>query len=360
MVDKSQQDDSRSGGPGQEKRHGPVDLSVIIVSWNVRELLAGCLQSLSEDAAFCWAAPCDRPAPSDGVATARRRTAEVIVVDNASHDDTAEALAEGFPWVQVIANRENLGFTAGNNLGLAVSRGRYVFFLNPDTRVVAPAIGILLDYLESHPAVGIAGPELRYGDGSLQSSKRHFPTLATALLESTPLAWHIPAHANRWARHYHMQDEPGASGEGVSTNGQSVDWLVGAALMARRAVVEQIGGFDERYFMYSEELDWCRRAKESGWEIAFVPGARITHYEGKSSEQAVAMRHIRFQTSRVRYFRKFHGPWAAGVLRVGLLVAFGGEWLLEAAKWLAGSKRPMRCSRLRAYALLLRSGLRLD
>ena len=145
--------------------------------------------------------------------------------------------------------------------------------------------------------------------------------------------------------------------DAAQSDGQPVDWLVGAALMLRRELLDQIGAFDEQYFMYSEELDLCHRAKDAGWGIDYVPAAQVTHYEGRSSEQAVALRHIRFQTSRVRYFRKFHGPWIAGLLRWGILLSFAGEWLLEGVKWLAGSKRELRVARLRAYGLLLRSGL---
>ena len=139
-----------------------------------------------------------------------------------------------------------------------------------------------------------------------------------------------------------------------------MDWVVGAALTVRREVLAQIGGFDEGYFMYSEELDLCRRIREAGWRIVYLPAAQVIHYEGKSSEQVVAARHIRFQTSKVRYFRKFHGPRQAEMLRVFILASFAVEWLFEAGKWLLGSRRPLRCARIAAYGQLLRSGLRLS
>ena len=230
----------------------------------------------------------------------------------------------------------------------------------------------MVSYLEAHPDVGVVGPQLCYGDGSLQSSRRRFPTFGSALFESTPLAWHWPD--NPWARRYRMEDQ----GSGIrdqeaggreqdevaagllSHTGQDVDWLVGAALLTRRTVLDQVGGFDEGYFMYSEELDWCQRVKTAGWRVVYLPSAQIIHYEGKSSEQVVAARHIRFQTSKVRYFRKFHGRLAAATLRVFLLAAFAVEWVIEAGKWLLGSKRPLRRERMAAYAQLLASGLRYD
>jgi N-acetylglucosaminyl-diphospho-decaprenol L-rhamnosyltransferase len=326
------------------------DLSIITVSWNVRDLLRACQKSLTID---------NRPStiadPSSIVY--RLSSVEIIVVDNASADGSAAMVAAEFPAVRLIANAENVGFTRGNNQGLAVARGRYVFFLNPDTEVVGDALVTMVTYLDAHPGIGALGPLLRYGDGSLQSSRRRFPTFATALFESTPLAWHWPG--NPWARRYRMEDQGSGNREqGTGVGGQDVDWVVGAALVVRREVLAQVGGFDEGYFMYSEELDLCRRIKEAGWQIVYLPTAQIIHHEGKSSEQVVAARHIRFQTSKVRYFRKFHGPSQAEALRVFILASFAVEWLLEACKWLLGSRRPLRRERMGAYGQLLRSGLR--
>ena len=337
------------------------DLSIIIVSWNVRELLRGCLASISRNqgSGVRGQPQAMPPLTPDSCLL----TPEIIVIDNASSDGSAAMVAAEFPQVRLIANADNRGFTGGNNQGIAVAQGRYVFFLNPDTVVMGDALAALVSYLEAHPDVGVVGPQLRYGDGSLQSSRRRFPTFGSALFESTPLAWHWPD--NPWARRYRMEDQGSGSREQdevaaglLSHTGQDVDWLVGAALLTRRTVLDQVGGFDEGYFMYSEELDWCRRVKTAGWRVVYLPSAQIIHYEGKSSEQVVAARHIRFQTSKVRYFRKFHGRLAAATLRVFLLAAFAVEWVIEAGKWLLGSKRPLRRERMAAYAQLLASGLR--
>jgi len=328
------------------------DLSIIIVSWNVRDLLRACLASLAAGAAASAEGPL--------------LTVEVIVVDNASADGSAAMVAAEFPAVQLIANQENRGFTGGNNQGLALARGRYVLFLNPDTVVSPGALYTMVAYMEAHPKVGALGPRLRYGDGSLQSSARRFPTVTTVLFESTPLAWHWPD--NPWARAYRMEDG-GLQVPGYKLKvdkfqpstfqpATHVDWVVGAALLTRRAVLDEIGGFDEGYFMYSEELDWCRRAALAGWQTVYLPTAEIIHYEGKSSEQVVAARHIRFHRSRVRYFRKFHGRAAAETVRLAVLGMFAVEWLLEAGKWLLGSRRALRRERLAAYRQLLKSGLR--
>ncbi len=278
-------------------------------------------------------------------------------MDNASADGSAAMVAADFPGVRLIANTENAGFTRGNNQGVAVARGRYVFFLNPDAEVVGDALATMVAYMDAHPEVGALGPQLRYGDGSLQSSRRRFPTFATALFESTPLAWHWPG--NPWARRYRMEDgKILVVGEASEVLAEPVDWVVGAALMTRRTLLDRIGGFDEGYFMYSEELDWCRRAKDAGWQIVYLPAAQVIHHEGKSSEQVVAARHIRFQASKVRYFRKYHGRSQAAALRVFILTSFAVEWLIEAGKWLLGSMRTLRRERMVAYGQLLRSGLR--
>jgi len=342
-----------------------LDLSVIIVNWNVRDLLRNCLNSLLASPGIEWG---DRRGNREGsplptLSEAKSCVAdeapfsvkgEVIVVDNASSDGSAAMVASVFPRVRLVSSPENLGFTGGNNCAIPLSLGRYVLFLNPDTEVVGNALAAMVACLEGHPEIGALGPELRYGDGSLQSSRRRFPTFAMALFESTPLAWHWPDNA--WARRYRMDDVPMPTAE--SGEVQVVDWVVGAALLVRRATLDQVGGFDEGYFMYSEELDWCRRAVTSGWQVAYFAGAQIVHHEGKSSEQRIATRHIRFQTSKVRYFRKVRGALVAGALRVSVLAMFSAEWALEAVKWLLGSRRDLRRERIEAYGQLLKSGLR--
>ncbi|MBX7234740.1 MAG: glycosyltransferase family 2 protein [Caldilineales bacterium] len=303
--------------------------SVIIVSWNVRDLLLRCLANLRQEA--------------EGTEV------EIIVVDNASQDGTVAAVRAGFPEVQVIANQENRGFTGGNNQGLAVARGEYFFLLNPDTEVRPGALLELRRYLETHPQVGILGPRLRYADGSIQPSRRRFPTLLTLFTESTIVQEAWPGLP--WFGRFYLADRS-------PEETQAVDWVVGAAMFVRRQVYEQVGGLDEGFFMYSEELDWCRRAAAAGWQVIYHPAAEVMHYEGRSSEQVVAARHIHFFSSRVRYTRNYHGRLAAGCLRAWLLATFVWQWLREAAKWLLGHKRDLRRRRMAAYRQVLASRLR--
>jgi N-acetylglucosaminyl-diphospho-decaprenol L-rhamnosyltransferase len=311
-----------------------MDISIIIVSWNVHDLLRKCLLSLKQQ--------------TEALSRVCRLSSEILIVDNASSDGTVEMLRAEFPDARVIANAENTGFTRANNQALAVAQGRYLFLLNPDTELRAGALQTLYDYAEAHPRVGIIGPQLFYGDGSLQSSRRRFPTLATAFLESTKLQQWFPR--NRTLTHYYMLD----TRDDVT---QEVDWINGSAMFVRRAMYDQVGGLDEGFFMYSEELDWCYRTKRAGWQIVYLPTAQVTHYEGKSSEQVVAQRDIYFHSSKVRFFRKTRGAFVAEILRAFLLLMFVYQIAEESAKWLMGHKRALRAARVKAYWQVVKSGL---
>lgn len=307
-----------------------MDISINIVSWNVRDLLRNCLRSISLQT------------------TGLVQETEIIVVDNASSDGTAEMLHGEFPDVRVIANSENVGFTRGNNQAFAVARGRYFFLLNPDTELRPNALANLIAYTDAHPRIGILGPQLYYGDGSLQSSRRRFPTLATAFLESTKLQQWFP-HSSVLTRYYMLDTRDDET--------QEVDWVNGSAMFVRRELYEQIGGFDEGFFMYSEELDWCYRAKQAGWQIVYLPTAQVTHWEAKSSDQAAALRDIYFHSSKVRFFRKYRGAFVAEILRAFLLLTFVYQMIEEGSKWLLGHKRALRAQRVKAYWRVLKSRL---
>lgn len=306
------------------------DISILIVSWNVRELLRRAIASVLADAGDV--------------------RIEIVVVDNASQDGTVEMLRADFPQVRVIANMENVGFTRGNNQALEMAQGRYLFLLNPDTELERGALAALMGYMDApeNARVGIVGPQLVYADGSLQSSRRRFPKFSTALLESTKLQEWFPR--NEILTDYYLLD---TDNQAI----QDVDWVVGAAMFVRREVYEQIGGLDERFFMYSEELDWCFRVKTAGWHVVYFPKARVLHYEGKSSEQVLAQRDIYFHSSKVRYFKKHHGAFQGELLRYFLLGMFAYQMLEEGVKYVVGHKRELRKERVRAYGKVLASGL---
>ena len=302
-----------------------ADLSIVIVSWNVRDYLAACLDSIR--------------------ASAGDLDIEVIVVDSYSGDGTVEMVRERYPWVKFLPQSANIGFTRGNNLGLAAAQGRYLMLLNPDTEIVGDALLCMVHYLDEHPRVGVVGPNTRNADGSAQSTRRRFPTFITALFEST---WLQPIAPRQVLDYYYARDI--ADGDTAE-----VDWVQGSALMMRRKVYGQIGGLDEQYIMFSEEMDWCKRARNVGWRVVYLGGARIVHHGGKSTEQVSAMAHIYFQTSKIRYFRKFHGPLAAAALRVFLVSSYIEQWLIESAKGVVGHKRALRQERARLYWKVIRS-----
>jgi N-acetylglucosaminyl-diphospho-decaprenol L-rhamnosyltransferase len=304
-----------------------IDLSVVVLNWNVRDLLGRCLASLRAD----------------------RYALEIIVVDNASHDDSVAMVREKYPQVTLIANVENRGFTGGNNQGIEVSHGRYVMVLNPDTEVLGDAIDRVVDYLDRQLDVGALGPQLLNPDRSVQSSRRRFPTLTTAFFESTWLQGLAPRGL---LAHYYMDDV-------APDHTHEVDWLNGACTVFRREALDRVGVYDaQNFFMYSEELDLCRRVKEAGWKIVYLPGAQVVHYVGKSSDQAVAARHIYFQTSKVHYFRKWHGAFQANLLRLSLLSQYVWQIGLEGVKGLLGSKRDLRKQRMKVYWQVVRTGLK--
>lgn len=300
-------------------------LSVIIVSWNVAGLLRDCLQSLTE--------------------TRADLSLEIIVVDSASSDDTVEMVRRDFPHVQLLAQTENVGFARGNNLGMAVARGAFLFLLNPDTVVHEGALVQLVTYLQTHPQVGLVGPQLFNTDGSHQSSRRRLPTVWTAFWESMWWQRYAPPGV---LRRYYMEDRP------ISVE-CSVDWLSGAALCVRKSIVQQVGGFDPAYFMYSEELDWCRRIGSVGWQIVYLPTAHVTHHIGRSSQQAVTSRHINFNRAKLRYIRKYHGNFPYQLIRLAILLGFCQQLLIEGAKWLVGHQRPLRRQRIASYLRVIAS-----
>lgn len=305
-----------------------IDLSIIIVSWNVRDLLRACLQSV--------------------VAGRGALALQVVVVDGASADGSATMVQAEFPQVHLVACRENVGFPRGNNIGLAQAVGRHVLLLNPDTVVLDEALPRMVAYLDAHNDVGALGAQLLNPDGSIQSSRRRFPTLTTAVFESTWLEGVAPRVV---LDRYYARDLPDEATA-------DVDWVTGACLMAPHRVAAAVGGLDEDYFMYSEELDWCRRIKDAGYRVVYFPQAQVIHHVGKSSEQAVTARHINFQRAKLRYFRKFHGRGASGALRLILLLNYAWQILLEGVKGVVGHKRPLRWQRVRSYWQVLRSGLR--
>jgi GT2 family glycosyltransferase len=305
-----------------------VDLSVSVVSFRTPELLRRCLSALAEERALL--------------------DLEVTVVDNASGDASVELVRSEFAWVNVIANPANVGFGAAHNQALRRARGRYWLVINSDAAPERGALRTLVGTLDADPELGATGPRLRYPSGEVQPSRRRFPTVATLFLESTQLQRFWPDNAV--LRRYYVQDRPGDAP-------QDVDWLVGACLCLRAAAVRQVGFFDERFFMYSEEIDLCQRLRAAGWRIRYVPTAEVGHLEGGSSRADLAARDQRFQASKLAYAAKWHGRAVALALRVYLILEYVLRAAEESVKLATGSRRSERQARLRVIGLGLRQAL---
>lgn len=263
-------------------------LSVVIVNYNGGEVLPECLSSLKESG--CG------------------NDCEVLVVDNASSDNSIGSLRDLFPWVTVIENRENLGFARGCNVGIRASRGRMILFLNPDTRFRNDALALFTDFLERNPSIGLIGPRMVYPDGGFQLSCGSLPTAFREITDKLLYASveiGLPGVRFLLDRTYRRV--------------RPVGWLTGACLLGRREALEEVDGFDERIFMYFEDKDLCKRVAEAGWGVVHYPGAVVSHMLGKSSRTSDAdrLRGI-YRTSQRYYYEKHLGTIDRALLKVYL------------------------------------------
>lgn len=312
-------------------RPATLDISVIIVSFNSRPYLPACLASVQASLA------------------SSHFSGEVIVVDNGSGDGSAQLVQESFPWVHLVRNERNRGFAAAVNQALQQAQGQIILLLNPDAQLFGNALEQMIVFLREHPTVGVVGPRLLYPDGRIQSSRRRFPGVLTGFLESTLIQdyW----KNNRVLQRYYLADRP----HDVQ---QEVDWLVGACLAIRRECFATAGLFDERFFLYSEEVEWFWRVRRAGWRVVYLPEAQVIHAEGASSEPESAFRQVAFDTAKVQLYRIVHGPVVAELLRLFLLATYALRLLREGLKWVVGHKRPLRRRRIARDLLALRSLLR--
>ncbi|MBK7779584.1 MAG: glycosyltransferase family 2 protein [Ardenticatenia bacterium] len=290
--------------PLHSKPPPPGTLAVVIVSYNTRDLLAHCLDSLrlELDAA--------------GIG------AEVQVVDNASSDGSAAMVAERFPWVQLTALADNRGFTAGNNVVLGpLARGQgaspdWVLLLNPDTEVRPGALQTLLDAAAEDPRIAVAGPALVYPDDGFQHAAFAFPGIAQAALDLFPPRGRLGRRLlesrlnGRYPRRRYRAGKP-----------FNVDFVLGACMLVRVAALRQVGPLDEGYFMYAEEVDWCRRFARAGWRVVCAPAATVMHHGGAASGQFRARSWSILWRSRRRYLRLHEPAWRADVVDLLLKVA---------------------------------------
>jgi GT2 family glycosyltransferase len=256
---------------------GTPMVSVVIVSWNAKRYLAQCLETLARSACTY--------------------KTEVLVVDNASTDGSPELVSEGFPTVRLIRNESNLGFSKANNMGIQQTSGKYVCLVNSDVRVLDQCITKLVDYMETHPKVGLAAPNMLGPDGNVGRSCRGFPSVWNMFCHAIALDSIFPNWrlVGGYALRYWSQD----------TN-RPVDILGGWFLIVRRDALEQVGLLDEEFFFYGEDMDWCKRFHLQGWGVMLLADAASVHYGGGSSQQAPVEYYIQQQRADRQYWRKHH------------------------------------------------------
>lgn len=318
---------------------GTVDLTIIIINWNSRDFLRECLASIEQNPP--------------------RFSFEVIVIDNASFDGSAEVVQREFPGVRYIQSADNLGFSRGNNAAALAATGRILLFLNPDTKILGNALEAMTECLDSRQDAGIIGCRILNSDGSVQTTAvQAFPTLLNQMLDTDVLRKWFP-RSRLWgtAALFSRGSDPAV-----------VDTISGACLMIRKDVFEQIGGFSTNYFMYSEDVDICRKAHLAGWKAYYLPTASIVHYNGQSTKKKPSyFPNLLQQESRFIYFSKMRGRLYAYCFRVsripiaiirmamiGLLMAVSfdsgrrrelqfsmGKWFFI-LKWSLGLERPLQ------------------
>jgi GT2 family glycosyltransferase len=292
-----------------------MDLSIVIVNWNTRELLRDCLRSVFR-----------------GLGDLR---AEVIVADNASEDGSTDMVRREFPQARLIENDRNLGFAAGNNVALRAAAGRHVLLLNTDTLVHGDVLPEAVAWLDAHPRAGVLGPRVLNADGSVQPSCSAFPSLGFLAMQTLGLT-----RVAAWDA-YRMTGWDRASE-------RRVDVISGAAMFVRRAAIEEVGLMDEAFFFYGEETDWCHRFGRAGWDLVFAPIPEITHFGGGAAGRLNHRRDVLMTQGTTRLHRK-HGGLAAGLACFAILSAHNAS---RAVFWAALSlvRRPGAAARARHFA----------
>jgi len=266
-----------------------MDASIIIVNWNTKKLLLGCLKSVYD--------------------TTTGLNIEVLVVANGSNDGSADEVKEDFPQAKLIQNAENKGFAKANNQAFSISSGRYLLLLNSDALLTDGALKGLVNFMDETPEASIAACQYLNHDGGKQNSFDNFPTLATELLNKTLLKTLFPKKYPSKKKEYH---EP-----------MEVDSVIGACTIVRREAIRQVGMLDEDYFFFMEETDWCFRMHKAGWKVYHLPEIKVYHLQGQSKEKNPSKAWIEYYRSSYTFFKKHRSVssyYTLRILRVGKLI----------------------------------------
>lgn len=254
-----------------------MDISIIIVNWNTKDLLAACLRSIQNQSLDY--------------------TYEIIVVDNGSEDGSQLIVRQEFPTVTLVENKLNLGFGKANNIGLQSAKGRYICFVNSDIEMVDGCLQILTQYMDDNHSVGMSGPQILYPDLNIQDSCRKFPSLWRSFCSASKLDRIFPTCALLSGEHMFYLSH---------TEEIKPDYLAGCLLMARKTALDEVGAFDERFFIYAEEVDLAKRLWDSRWEVAFMPQAKAVHHHAGSSSRDPLRFLLAQQKSVFQYLLKHH------------------------------------------------------
>ena len=272
-----------------------MELTIIIVNWNTRDLLASCLGSI-----YAYPPNC---------------SFETWVVDNASSDGSLEMLNQNFPHVMVIENQVNDGFARANNQALRRVNGQFVLLLNSDTRVLENTLETIMDFIKAHPSVGALGVKLINEDGSFQASYAKFPTILSEFLLVSGLA---KICVGPYA------PSPPPRREEIA---RQVDWIAGAAMLVREQTIQQAGFLCERFFIYSEETDWCWKIWKSGWSIWYLPEVSVVHLHGGSSRQSSLTSYAQLYKSKIQFFELNYGKTRSKILKIMFRLIFSARCL---------------------------------
>jgi len=321
---REQQISSDTGCIDVHRETAPI-LSIITVTWNGKKYVEECLQSLNQ---------------------ASRTSAEVIVIDNASTDGTPELVGQIFPRFTAIRNARNLGFAKANNIGIRLSRGKYLCLINSDVVVPPNCLDELYRYMETNPDVAVVGPQMLGPDFAVRRSTMRLPSVSNSFCRAVAadqwpfLSRLVGGQMMSDFRHNHTAD---------------VEVLNGWFWMLRREAVEQVGLLDERFFMYGEDMDWCRRFLDAGWRLVFYHGARAVHYGGASSSVAPVRFYLEMQRANLQYWEKHHGLVAQLAHRSILIVHHVIRLAGHSIAFLALAKQRVELSNKieRSWALLV-------
>lgn len=299
-----------------------IDLSLVIVSYNVKEYLKGCLKSIYE--------------------STNSLNFEIIVVDNSSKDDTASMIKAEFPEVILIVNEENLGYAKGVNLGLKKSRGRYIGVMNPDTVVGGVSFDMVVDFMDKNPQIGNLGGKVLTPEGEIIPYYAGYPSLRTTFLKYSGLTYKFPK-----VKLFSIDKIVDDSYEKM----HEVRLIGGCFTLIRRGIIDDAGLMDEQFFLYYEDFDWCYRIKKNGWKIYYFPNLRITHYGGKSSQDKGVT--LYEYESMYKYFEKHYGDIYKSLCKFVVLCCLLFRWLYLSIYYVISNKIQKQIARQKVIDAIL-------